>query len=122
MNPWCDYRKVATSLFETSRECGVTFACARGTRWNTTLFAYYSHHRVDGFPHAYLESFTATYRIIKMLRSGGLVVTPRMNELIAKAGSGLLKNADGAQELRDLYRNRQHTGRTDASTRLPLTL
>ena len=39
--------------------------------------------------------------------SGGLVNTPRMSALIAKAGSGVLPSFEGGQELRDLFREGQ---------------
>ena len=39
--------------------------------------------------------------------SGGLVYTPRMSALIAKAGSGVLPSLEGEQELRDLFREGQ---------------
>jgi len=39
--------------------------------------------------------------------SGGLVYTPRMSALIAKAGSGVLSSFEGGQELRSLYREGQ---------------
>jgi hypothetical protein len=39
--------------------------------------------------------------------SGGLVYTPRMAALIAKAGSGVLSSVEGGQELRQLFREGQ---------------
>ena len=39
--------------------------------------------------------------------SGGLVNTPRMSALIAKAGSGVLPSFEGEQKLRQLFRGGQ---------------